>query len=655
MTDKTCDCNVQLPNTDIFDPIKCVEAWNRCATDQQIHVYLNSEIQKTQQCLQSFVDGQKLVNSTLNTRSLDAIKRITACEQEITRLDGIQTTLQENFRALSSSNNEFKLSTQETLDLYQRSIDALTTANTKLTASQEKLQADLTRLRNELDTDKINQALAGYDAILAEAKKLIAESEHEYSVKIQQLDTSFKSLDAELRNEIATHNSENKKLIDDFRHEVQQQITNINNNLNTYIANTDKTIADFKAAVEKQVNDLSQRIDNSVESINQISGGMSAKLDTLKTEITEQIATEKAQRIDGDEKLRGNFNILSREVKEDVREFKNSVNSNIIDIQDRFNERVNNLEKSLTTRHDADIKTLTDLVEENHEEVTNKINTDVQTAKTEINERITNTETTLNNKIITLESDVNNKFTELNVSNDTKHDEILSKINLVDEASRGRDNAINAEIEKINSKLDGINLDAENLKSEIKGVIDTHVETLTDKINNTETKLDEHIVKYEEDHNAIIEQNNKQWTTINESLEISNNAYNLISGISDKVSSIVNKKMTRSVVETQSFYGDNEIDDVITITAFMDIDKSGILLRVANEKGIILNAIPFITGNEELKINTDNGSESQVSFIDLQTYSKLAIYVLDNEMNNRVYLISNINLSSKTARVEIIK
>ncbi|EEY1392317.1 hypothetical protein E9Y15_004681 [Escherichia coli] len=515
MTDKNCDCNVQLPNTDIFDPIKCVEAWNRCATDQQIHVYLNSEIQKTQQCLQSFVDGQKLVNSTLNTRSLDAIKRITACEQEITRLDGIQTTLQENFRALSSSNNEFKLSTQETLDLYQRSIDALTTANTKLTASQEKLQADLTRLRNELDTDKINQALAGYDAILAEAKKLIAESEHEYSVKIQQLDTSFKSLDAELRNEIATHNSENKKLIDDFRHEVQQQITNINSNLNTYIANTDKTIADFKAAVEKQVNDLSQRIDNSVESINQISGGMSAKLDTLKTEITEQIATEKAQRIDGDEKLKGNFNILSREVKEDIREFKNSVNSNIIDIQDKFNERVNNLEKSLTTKHDADIKTLTDLVEENHEEVTNKINTDVQAVKTELNERITNTETTLNNKIITLESDVNNKFTELNVSNDAKHDELLSKINLVDEASRGRDDSINAEIEKINGKLDGINLDAENLKSEIKGEIKTHVDYLKSEIQATNDKVDNHLVACETIHNELKEQSNKQWTTLN--------------------------------------------------------------------------------------------------------------------------------------------
>lgn len=515
MTDKNCDCNFQLPNTDIFDPIKCVEAWNRCATDQQIHVYLNSEIQKTQQCLQSFVDGQKLVNSTLNTRSLDAIKRITACEQEITRLDGIQTTLQENFRALSSSNNEFKLSTQETLDLYQRSIDALTTANTKLTASQEKLQADLTRLRNELDTDKINQALAGYDAILAEAKKLIAESEHEYSVKIQQLDTSFKSLDAELRNEIATHNSENKKLIDDFRHEVQQQITNINSNLNTYIANTDKTIADFKAAVEKQVNDLSQRIDNSVESINQISGGMSAKLDTLKTEITEQIATEKAQRIDGDEKLKGNFNILSREVKEDIREFKNSVNSNIIDIQDKFNERVNNLEKSLTTKHDADIKTLTDLVEENHEEVTNKINTDVQAVKTELNERITTTETTLNNKIITLESDVNNKITELNVSNDAKHDELLSKINLVDEASRGRDDAINAEIEKINGKLDGINLDAENLKSEIKGEIKTHVDYLKSEIQGINDKVDNHLVACETIHNELKEQSNKQWTTLN--------------------------------------------------------------------------------------------------------------------------------------------
>lgn len=652
---KSCDCIVTLPNTDIFDPIKCVEEWNRCATDQQIHVYLNSQIQKTQQCLQSFVDGQNLVNSTLNTRSLDAIKRITAAEQEITRLDGIQTTLQENFRALSSGNNEFKLSTQQTLDLYQTSIDALTTANTKLTAAQEKLQADLSRLRNELDTDKINQALAGYDAILAEAKKLIAASEHEYSVKIQQLDTSFKSLDAELRNEIATHNSENKKLIDDFRHEVQQQITNINSNLNTYIANTDKTIADFKAAVEKQVNDLSQRIDNSVESINQISGGMSAKLDTLKTEITEQIAMEKAQRIDGDEKLKGNFNILSREVKEDIREFKNSVNSNIIDIQDKFNERVNNLEKSLTTKHDADIKTLTDLIEENHEEVTNKINTDVQGVKTELNERITNTETNLNNKIITLESDVNNKFTELNVSNNAKHDELLSKINLVDEASRGRDDGINAEIKKINGKMDGINLDAENLKSEIKGIINTHVETLTDKINNTETKIDEHIVKYEEDHKAIVEQNNKQWTTINESLEVSNNAYNLISGISDKVTSIVNKKMTRSVVERQSFNGKNEIDDVISITAFTKIDKAGILLEVANEKGIILNAIPWIISNEELNINTNDGANSQVSFVNLQTYSNLTVYVLDNEMNNRVYLISNINLSSKTAKVEIIK
>lgn len=512
---KSCDCIVTLPNTDIFDPIKCVEEWNRCATDQQIHVYLNSQIQKTQQCLQSFVDGQNLVNSTLNTRSLDAIKRITAAEQEITRLDGIQTTLQENFRALSSSNNEFKLSTQQTLDLYQTSIDALTTANTKLTAAQEKLQADLSRLRNELDTDKINQALAGYDAILAEAKKLIAASEHEYSVKIQQLDTSFKNLDAELRNEIATHNAENKKQIDDFRHEVQQQVTTINANLNAYIANTDKTITEFKTAVETKVKELSARIDATSENINQISGGMSAKVDALKSEFTEKLATEKAQRIDGDEQLKGNFNILNREVKEDIREFKNSVNGNIISVQNSFNERVNNLEKTLTTKHDADIKTLTDLVEENHNNVTNKIDTDIQTVKTELNERITNSETTLNQKILSVESTLNNRLNEMGIAHNNKIDELKEKIKLVDESSRGRDTAQDKVIEALTNKVNNIVLDTDTLKAEIKGEISAHVDNLKAEIQGISDRVDNHLVECETIHTELKEQSNKQWTTLN--------------------------------------------------------------------------------------------------------------------------------------------
>lgn len=512
---KSCDCIVTLPNTDIFDPIKCVEEWNRCATDQQIHVYLNSQIQKTQQCLQSFVDGQNLVNSTLNTRSLDAIKRITAAEQEITRLDGIQTTLQENFRALSSGNNEFKLSTQQTLDLYQTSIDALTTANTKLTAAQEKLQADLSRLRNELDTDKINQALAGYDAILAEAKKLIAASEHEYSVKIQQLDTSFKNLDAELRNEIATHNAQNKKQIDEFRHEVQQQVTTINANLNAYIANTDKTITDFKTAVETKVRELSARIDATSENINQISGGMSAKVDALKSEFTEKLATEKAQRIDGDEQLKGNFNILNREVKEDIREFKNSVNGNIISVQNTFNERVNNLEKTLTVKHDADIKTLTDHVDEVETTLRDDYTSKIEKVVTQHNKDITHFNSELNLKFNTAETNTNNKITNLKVNFDADIKEIKEKIKLVDESSRGRDTAQDTLIGDLTNKVNNIVLDTDTLKAEIKGEISAHVDNLKAEIQGISDRVDNHLVECETIHTELKEQSNKQWTTLN--------------------------------------------------------------------------------------------------------------------------------------------
>lgn len=542
----TCNSNCDLPNVDIFDPIKCVEAWQRCATDQQIHVYLNSEIKRTQQCLQAFVDAQKCVNTTLDCRTKESLKRIGEAEQEIAKLKVAQASLDKAFQDLNTSNNDFKLTTEETLKLYQKTIDALTASNVKLQASNEKLWLEFSKFKSELDMDKINQALAGYEQIMTETKALIEKSENETAIKLQQMQTQYDKLSSQLTSDLAKNDADNKAIIASFKNDVNNQITNQNNTLNTYIKNTDENISKFKADVKTHMEALNKRVDETNTRLDEVSGGLNAKLDNVKTELGESIVKESTQRKDADERIEGLMSANNTALRNDFDKLSNNVTHALLEQTKETTQALNDLDKSINKRidvevkdinikHDADIKTLTEDVNKKYDTLDSKIDQSVSGLDKTVNDRITQVTSDLTAQIVEVDANAKSGISDVKTELEMSEKALQKNIDLVDESSRARDSELSTKIDNTLAVVD------ESLAGIAQSVVNNH-DSVLNSLAEHEKIIAENAVIAKNDSealsqriNKISESDQKQWTTINEVLE----AQNLVGHRVDNVEKIV--------------------------------------------------------------------------------------------------------------------
>ena len=330
-----------LPNVDIFDPVQCTKRWNQCATQQQINVYLNAEIVRTQECLQLFKTAQQGVNDILDGKIKNHETRIAALETAQAQLKQAQSDLQANFNSLNASNTQFQTDVDKTLKLYQASINAVTSVTNTLTAEQQSMWNEINALKSTIDPAKIQQAIAGYDAIMSETKALIAQNAAETDVKLKQLDTKFNTLSTDTANAISESNAQVSKRISDFTSSVSGDITAQNARISALVNSTSESISDL----QKQISDNKVSSENADVELGKAIGQVRADIIAGNQAIGERISAEEQARKDGDNALKGtitaNANIAAEADKATIKridDLKSGVDSAIAASDKRIDE-----------------------------------------------------------------------------------------------------------------------------------------------------------------------------------------------------------------------------------------------------------------------------------------------------------------------------
>lgn len=209
---------VELPNVDIFDPVQCARRWAECATQQQINVYLNKQIDVNRKVLTDTITAQNKLNASYKDGIAGHETRIADLESRVTALDKAQSDLKTAFEALTTDNNNFKLNVDNLLNQYQTTINLLTTNIDKISTSNEQLWNEVNTLKGQFDPDKLNAAIAGYEGVLSDAKKYTDE----------QVEAEGKRVDGNLNN-VATELASLQKQITDNNTLLTQTVTENNN------------------------------------------------------------------------------------------------------------------------------------------------------------------------------------------------------------------------------------------------------------------------------------------------------------------------------------------------------------------------------------------------------------------------------------------
>lgn len=164
------DETVTLPNVDIFDPIMCAKRWAQCATQQEINVYLNKQIDINRTVLTDTINSQNKINAVSKETLADHETRIKSLETGLSDLNKAQSDLNAAFQTLQTDNNNFKSNVDLLLNQYQTTINLLQSNIDKITTSNEELWAEVNKLKSQFDPDKLDAAIAGYDGVLASCK-----------------------------------------------------------------------------------------------------------------------------------------------------------------------------------------------------------------------------------------------------------------------------------------------------------------------------------------------------------------------------------------------------------------------------------------------------------------------------------------------------
>lgn len=286
--------SVELPNVDIFDPVMCARRWAQCATQQEINVYLNKQIDINRTVLKDTIDAQNAINAASKTKLADHDTRIAALESEVKKLDTAQTNLNTAFQALQTDNNNFKSNVDLLLNQYQTTINLLQQNIDKISTSNEQLWNEVNNLKSQFDPDKLNAAIAGYDSVLRDTKAYTDAEAAKLKTQIDGVASDLQNVNATLQQMINDNNITWTSNFDSYRNQINADLEQQNQRITAFIQNTDNvlqaqrtwltneiarvdkridsltnTVSANKTASDNADTALSQRIDREVEQLNQ--------------------------------------------------------------------------------------------------------------------------------------------------------------------------------------------------------------------------------------------------------------------------------------------------------------------------------------------------------------------------------------------------
>lgn len=261
----------ELPNVDIFDPVHRLRAWQQCATQQQINIYLNKQIGINRDVLIKTIKAQNVWNEYFNTSKDDHEKRIKDLEDRVNTLDEKQLDLENKFLELNTNVNNFELRVTETLDLYQTTINQLTSNLTAAQTSIEELWNEVNELKRQFDPDLLNEAISGYQNILDTLKADITKLDSDLREYVDAQDKILDDKITELKqfvednlkdfdNEIADNYNKIIEMFNNYRNEVNANLEQQNQRITNFITSMDLSFQELHDWVHNEVIKIYDRI-----------------------------------------------------------------------------------------------------------------------------------------------------------------------------------------------------------------------------------------------------------------------------------------------------------------------------------------------------------------------------------------------------------
>lgn len=249
-----------LPNVDIFNPIKCAEEWAYCATQQQINVYLNKQLNITKTLLSETITTQEKINQDLVGLTSNHRERIKTLEQEQARIIGLIDGLDDSFSALQADNNTFKQNVDALLDLYQTNINGIQSATDALQVTTQNLWAEVNAIKESIDIDKINAAIAGYEQVLKDANDYTDAITTSLQDELNALDSQVNNNYNELLNKINSNDNELKADIISFKESVNTALNQFQSENNSFRNEINNRLKFFEQDVGQDINRIDARI-----------------------------------------------------------------------------------------------------------------------------------------------------------------------------------------------------------------------------------------------------------------------------------------------------------------------------------------------------------------------------------------------------------
>lgn len=254
--------SVDLPNVDIFDPVMCSRRWAQCATQQEINVYLNKQIDINRNVLKDTIDAQNAINAASKTKLADHDSRIAALESELKNLDKAQTDLNSAFQALQTDNNNFKSNVDLLLNQYQTTINVLQQNIDKISLSNEQLWNEVNNLKSQFDPDKLNAAIAGYDSLLKETKAYTDSEAAKLKTQIDGVASNLQNVNTTLQQMIQDNNTSWDSTMDGYRNQVNADLEQQNQRITAFIQNTDNVLQTQRTWLTNEIARVDKRIDS---------------------------------------------------------------------------------------------------------------------------------------------------------------------------------------------------------------------------------------------------------------------------------------------------------------------------------------------------------------------------------------------------------
>lgn len=406
---------------DIFDPARDAEYWQRCLNDEQIHVFLWQQLSKTKQFLANFYQTQLTENQTLESEMTSNDNDVSNLKASVTNILANIDNLQTSMLALQTNYNNFKLSVDDTLNLYQTTINGIVDSISTLTVEYQALQNRVGVLESTVNIDALNEIIRSYQQILENTQSMIDDSLVPVYDEITKQWTNINKFESDVNVTIDNIQSHFNNQIDDIGKNTRNlellKIRVDDNERNSI--QRDKTLNDLineKDGESKQRdNDLSNRIDLIASGATGFKESIEAQIEVIKTSDSQQWTTIN--------NAVATANNAQREVCE-LESKSEHFDKDIIDLNGNIN--------SLNKKVDNNYNEVTDKINNNYDDLTNKIN-NIEIGNSDGALEIAQEAlSTANQNSATLDA-LNLKYTEQSILNKKQHEYLQKEIDSISE------------------------------------------------------------------------------------------------------------------------------------------------------------------------------------------------------------------------------